>query len=407
MAIMHDAAPRPAEQSPEDAASLAGQATEQLAETGRSPVDEPPILHVTQSVSGGVATVMADLLRVQVQQGHRVFVACPPGDLAPLARAAGARVLHWRAARGPSLRTFGEMRRLRRIVRDLEPAVVHLHSSQAGSVGRLVLRGRRPTVFTPHAWSWNSLTGRGSRLTASWERLLARWTHAAACGSADEMHEGQDHGVGGRMVVIGHQMGEALVAPVHELSRDDARRRLDLPLDDEIVVCPARLARQKGQDVLLRAWRTVREEHPGARLVLVGDGPDRADVERATADLPEVDMVKWLPRSEALVWMRAADVVVCPSRYEGMALVPLEAAALGVPVVACRVQGMTSDLSPEARRLVPVEDHAALATALTETLADPRARVRGGAEARAWSRHQAERARPGLAYLGLYATLAG
>ena len=91
--------------------------------------------------------------------------------------------------------------------------------------------------------------------------------------------------------------------------------------------------------------------------------------------------VGWQPRETCLRWMRAATLTVCPSRYEGMSLAPLEAAALGVPMLATRVDGMGSELSPAARRLVRPDDADELSVALREMLADPDAaggRRRGG-----------------------------
>ena len=59
----------------------------------------------------------------------------------------------------PGPRVFGEVRRLRRILDSVAPDVVHLHSSKAGLAGRLALRGRLPTIFQPHAWSFEAATG--------------------------------------------------------------------------------------------------------------------------------------------------------------------------------------------------------------------------------------------------------
>ncbi|WP_420713241.1 glycosyltransferase family 4 protein, partial [Streptomyces sp. Tu 6176] len=102
-----------------------------------------------------------------------------------------------------------------------------------------------------------------------------------------------------------------------------------------LVVCVGRLCRQKGQDVLLRAWGPVAERVPGARLVLVGDGPDHDRLR----DLAPPSVAFTGAVADPLPWYRAADVVVLPSRWEGMALAPLEAMACARPVVAADVGG--------------------------------------------------------------------
>ncbi|GAA3233745.1 hypothetical protein GCM10020256_50090 [Streptomyces thermocoprophilus] len=130
-----------------------------------------------------------------------------------------------------------------------------------------------------------------------------------------------------------------------------------------------RLCRQKGQDVLLAAWESVLRRCPDARLVLVGDGPDG---ERLAARAPgSVLFAGAVP--DPVPWYRAADVVVLPSRWEGMALAPLEAMGCGRPVVVTDVDGARESLPGglAAHCLVPPGDADALARALAALLADP------------------------------------
>jgi glycosyltransferase involved in cell wall biosynthesis len=136
-----------------------------------------------------------------------------------------------------------------------------------------------------------------------------------------------------------------------------------------LVVCVGRLCRQKGQDVLLRAWPRVLRRVPGARLVLVGDGPDRA---RLAGRAPKSVLFAGAV-TDAAPWYRAADLVVLPSRWEGMALAPLEAMACERPVVVTDVDGARESLpgALAASCLVPPEDPAALARAVTGLLLDP------------------------------------
>ena len=71
-----------------------------------------------------------------------------------------------------------EARALAGLIGSLAPDLVHLHSSKAGLAGRLALRGRRTTVFQPHAWSFEAVHGAVRAAGIAWERLAARWTHA-------------------------------------------------------------------------------------------------------------------------------------------------------------------------------------------------------------------------------------
>jgi glycosyltransferase involved in cell wall biosynthesis len=136
-----------------------------------------------------------------------------------------------------------------------------------------------------------------------------------------------------------------------------------------------RLSRQKGQDVLLDAWPTVRQRVPGARLALVGDGPDIEALRARTSDGVEFTGA----RDEVSVWFAAADVVALPSRWEGMSLAMLEAMACGRPLVVTDVAG--AEVAVGA--VVPPEDPHALADAVVDRLVDQARAEREGREARA------------------------
>jgi glycosyltransferase involved in cell wall biosynthesis len=110
-------------------------------------------------------------------------------------------------------------------------------------------------------------------------------------------------------------------------TRADARRELGIGDGERLVVVAGRLIPGKRTEVALRAARLL----PRARLVLVGDGPERARLERA---FPEAELVGLVPRERALSWLAAADAVLSASLEEGAPSVVREARALGTPVVA-------------------------------------------------------------------------
>ncbi|XVS67058.1 glycosyltransferase [Actinosynnema sp. CA-299493] len=332
------------------------------------------VVHVSQPVTAGVAAVVLELARAQRDLGWSVTVVSPPGPLADRARALGVEVRVWRARRQPGIRTVGEVARLRRVLRGLEADVVHLHSSKAGLVGRLVVRGRRPTLFQPHMWSFQTTGGVVARAAKVWERVGARWTHQLVCVSDDELAAGRAIGVRGEAEVVCNGVDLDRFRPG---DRVRARRRLGLP-DVPTAVCVGRLVTYKGQDQLLAAWPAVRAQVPGARLVLVGDGP-MGEKWRAACD---DESVWWWGHDDAVAdFYAAADVVVMPSRAEGMALVPLEAMACGRSVVAFDVSGVRQSVG-EAGAVLAAGDVAGLAEAVAVRLADPSAADLEGAHGR-------------------------
>ncbi len=288
---------------------------------------------------------------------------------------------HWQATRAPGPRLVREVRRLAHVVAEARPDVVHAHSAKAGLAARLVLRGRVPTVFQPHAWSFEAVDGLAAGLALKWERWGARWASRVVCVSEAERVTGVRAGVRATWSVIPNGVDTERFHPA-----EAGAVRTGIPLLDRLdpaaplVVCGGRLCRQKGQDVLLEAWDTVRRRMPAARLVLVGDGPEAA---RLRAGAPG-DVLFAGAADDAVPWYQAADLVVLPSRWEGMALAPLAAMACGRPVVMTDVDGARESLPPglDTRCLVPSQAPGPLGRAICDLLADPPLRESLGRQGR-------------------------
>ncbi|GGZ49666.1 glycosyltransferase [Streptomyces subrutilus] len=379
------------------------------------PLAAPPatVLHLVQPVDGGVARVVADLVRAQRAAGLRAVVGCPPAGILPdAARAAGAEVHVWRAGRAPGPGLAAEVIGARSLLRRVRPDLLHAHSAKAGLAGRLAARGTVPTVFQPHAWSFDAVGGATGALALRWERYAARWADRVLCVSEAERLAGEAEGIAARWSVVRNGVDLDHFrpdGPDPDRERAAARARLPLPEalrgDGPLAVCVGRICPQKGQDVLLRAWPQLLGRVPAARLALVGDGPD-ADRLRTTAPAG-VHFAGAAP--DIRPWLRAADLVVLPSRWEGMALAPLEAMACGRPVLVSDVSGARESLPPGQGRLclVPAEDPTALAKALGRLLAEPRLLAELGEQARQHARTDFDVRRTTDAVTGLYHELLG
>jgi glycosyltransferase involved in cell wall biosynthesis len=163
-------------------------------------------------------------------------------------------------------------------------------------------------------------------------------------------------------------------------SRDDIRAGLGVRECDRVVLVVARLTAWKGVDTVMTALAgLVRGGDGAARLVVVGDGPDRARLEALAAALPPgtVRFTGEIPKSEVGRWMGAADALALCSGYEGLSHVLLEAMAAGLPVVASDVGGNRALIQDgHDGLLVPFGDAPATGRALAELLTDgPRART--------------------------------
>lgn len=340
------------------------------------------VLHVSQPGGGGVCRYVADTVADQVARGWNVAVAVPPGtELAHAVSKAGAEVRPWRATRSPGAHVPGETRRLEAVVRDVRPDLLHLHSSKAGLAGRLAVRGRLPTVFQPHNWSFEAVGGAVALAAVRWERLAARWADVILCVSEGERDVGLARKVRGAYVVVPNGVDLDRFAPAGQQERREARLRLGLP-DGPVAVCVGRLSHAKGQDILVSAWPAVRKEVGAARLILVGDGENEAVIRAAAGE----GVVFAGARPDVPDWLAAADVVVVPSRWEAMSLGMLEAMARGCSIVATDVPGAREALAGGRGALVTVGDRNALAAAVVERLRSPELRAAEGHAAAAEAR---------------------
>ncbi|KAA0110737.1 glycosyltransferase family 1 protein [Mycolicibacterium sp. P1-5] len=147
----------------------------------------------------------------------------------------------------------------------------------------------------------------------------------------------------------------------------------------------AALRPDKNHVDLIRAWAGVVEAYPGARLLIIGDGPSRDDVERAVADAGLEDSVQLLGRREDVPdILRTVDGVVSASVDEALPTALIEAGACGLPVVASDAGG-TREIVVDGvtGRLVPLRDVPALTAALVEVIGNPDLAARFGAAGRA------------------------
>jgi glycosyltransferase involved in cell wall biosynthesis len=157
------------------------------------------------------------------------------------------------------------------------------------------------------------------------------------------------------------------------LSRKEARSALGVPDEAELVLGVGRLSRVKGFDVLARALGLL---DPTPRCIVIGEGEERPALEGGPLELPGA-------REDAADLLAAADLVVCPSRSEGLPQIQLLAMQSGVPLVATAVGGAAELVaSGETGILVPPEDPRALADAMRRLLSDRPARERLAAGAR-------------------------
>jgi teichuronic acid biosynthesis glycosyltransferase TuaC len=153
----------------------------------------------------------------------------------------------------------------------------------------------------------------------------------------------------------------------------DLERFVPGPKDSSpLMVSVGRMAYQKGIDVLLRAFAEVRLSHPLWRLLILGDGPLKGEMERLAAELGLASSVCFrgtLPPSGVAQELQRASLFVLSSRFEGFPLAVLEAMASGTPIVMTDVEGARELIAhPDRGRIVAIDDVKGLASALSEMI---------------------------------------
>ena len=271
--------------------------------------------------------------------------------------------------------------------------LVHTHTwyaNLAGHFGKL-LHGI-PHVMTAHSLEplrpWKAEQLGGGYALSSWAERTAIESADAVIAVSGAMREdilscypALDPA---KVQVVHNGIDTTLYRPDHGT---DVLRRIGLDTERPYILFVGRITRQKGVPHLLRA---VRDIDPAAQVVLCAGAPDTPEIDREFRELyQELSRVRegvhWipqmLPRPEVIQLLTHAAAFVCPSVYEPLGIVNLEAMACGTPVVASRVGGIP-EVVDDGRTglLVDVDDdfEAGLARALDSVVGDPEAARRMG-----------------------------
>jgi glycosyltransferase involved in cell wall biosynthesis len=325
---------------------------------------------ITLAEVGGAQTYVASILPALTERYDVTVAAWGPGPLAAAARKAGAEYVALRdVRRAISWRDVLGLLELVRLMRRVRPDLVHLNSSKLHILGRIAaVIARVPVrVLTINGWAFNTETALVAALYAWLYRALRPLATAVICVSEQERARGIERGccTPQQSVVIHNTVDVA------------GAERSTLSGSPPFVLSVTRLKAPKDGLTLARALNVL---EPGSyRAAIVGDGPDRPDVEAALAGSGEL----LGERRDVRELLAGADVFVLSSLSEGLPLSILEAMAAGLPVVASAVGGIPElVVDGETGFLVPPGDPEALAEALRRVVADDELRRRLGAGGR-------------------------
>jgi len=273
-------------------------------------------------------------------------------------------------------------------IRSEKVDIIHVHNGTTALLASIALAvaKRGCCVMTQHFVEPAHITLKGPR--ALLHRLAHRWVnrrinHFIAISEAvrQQMLERGDSATD-RISVIpnGITIPDLQILTPASKIREELNIGADLPL----IVCVARLEREKDLASLITAMEKVVAINPAARCVVAGEGSKKSELLERIRQANLEGVVRLLGfRTDALSWINAGDIFVLPSLAEPFGLVILEAMALGKPVVATRAGGpLEIVVDGETGLFVPPSDPEALAQAIICLLKDPQSRERMGQKGR-------------------------
>jgi len=282
--------------------------------------------------------------------------------------------------------------RLARLIRKERPQILHTHTAKAGTVGRVaaLLAGSRRPPIVVHTFHGHVLRGYFGPVRSLFFRLLERWLAAGTTALIAVSPQVRDDlvalGVAPRerfvVIRLGIELDER-VAP-EQNGRGESRRYLGIPGDRFAVGWIGRMTAVKRTDDVLVAFKRLRDSGVDAMLCMVGDGPDRLQLEQRAHELGVARDTVFLGYQEDVAPFYAAfDALVLPSGNEGTPVTVIEALAAERPVVATRVGGVP-DVVRDGEDGFLVEAGATddLADRLERLARDPALRARMGKRGR-------------------------
>jgi sugar transferase (PEP-CTERM/EpsH1 system associated) len=328
---------------------------------------KPHLAHIVYSLQiGGLEELVLNVVRKANREKYRltVIVLRQDGPLALEIEKLGVQVHRLGGGEGFS---WALVSRLATLLRQEKIDLVHTHDLGPFIYGGLAMlrRGNRNLFHTEHSY----LSQDSSRLRL-FEKWLSLWARMIIADSADVA----------RVLIEQQKIAPQKVVTILNgidlqrfaaCDRDRFRRELGVAPGQPLLGTVGRLVPVKNQSLLLRAFARLRQEQPAARLVLVGDGPERAALEEEADGLGLGRTVFFTgSRRDIPEIMAALDIFILPSFSEGLSLTLLEAMAAGKPVVATRVGGNPEVIRDGSNGLLVASDQVEeLAAALRRLLA--------------------------------------
>lgn len=292
------------------------------------------VLHCAETIKGGIATYLNELLPLQVKAygNDAVLLVVPDSQRVEVEGINGIQIFTYADTSSRFLNAFKLCHVVLKTAFTHRVCLLHVHSTFAGASIRamnLLFLKYFKVIYCPHGWAWDIPTGKLiNKIIKTVEYFLSWVTDKIICISEHEKNSALDVGIKiSKLALI--KNGISLEPPVA------SPMSLNLPANKRRVLFVGRFDKQKGADIFYDAINSLAGSVHGVMA-----GGNVVDKSIAFSPNSNITHVGWVNKSQLQYLFESSDVIAIPSRWEGFGLIALEAMRAGLPVIATKVGGL-------------------------------------------------------------------
>ena len=265
---------------------------------------------------------------------------------------------------------------VRKILKQIKPDIIYMHSSKAGAIGRiaLVFNFKAKKLYNAHGWYFNAqISDKKKKIFALIEKILAIKTDRIINISKSEYESALKYKIAPKkkMCIIENGI-DFTKFKNNDKNREETRKEYNIKENETVIGVVGRLSEQKDPMTMIKAFELVHKENKNTRLMYVGSGELEEEVKQYARDnniLDKIIITGWVKNVEK--YIPAFDIAVLPSKWEGFGLVLIEYMACDKPIIATNVGGIKDIIKDnENGLLIEVENEKQLYEAIKRYIKD-------------------------------------